>query len=139
MTAPSVPVVFIHGLWIHSDAWQPWVELYRTAGYNAMAPGWPGDSASVDDSRKNPAAVAGKGIDAGRAASPTRPIQAYRPAERPSRKAQPKGPAERHCRKVQRKGTAERHRRASRLGPGAQLVRRNAPMAAMESSCVVIV
>jgi pimeloyl-ACP methyl ester carboxylesterase len=63
MTAPSVPVVFIHGLWIHSDAWQPWVELYRAAGYDAVAPGWPGDSASVDDTRKNPAAVAGKGID----------------------------------------------------------------------------
>jgi non-heme chloroperoxidase len=63
MTAPPIPVVFIHGLWIHSDAWQPWVELYRSAGYNAMAPGWPGDSASVDKTRKNAAAVAGKGID----------------------------------------------------------------------------
>jgi non-heme chloroperoxidase len=63
MTAPPVPVVFIHGLWIHSDAWQPWVELYRSAGYNAIAPGWPGDSASADDTRKNPAAVADKGID----------------------------------------------------------------------------
>jgi non-heme chloroperoxidase len=63
MTAPPVPVVFIHGLWIHSDAWQPWVELYRSAGYNAMAPGWPGDSASADKTRKNPAAVANKGID----------------------------------------------------------------------------
>jgi non-heme chloroperoxidase len=48
MTAPPIPVVFIHGLWIHSDAWQPWVELYRSAGYDAIAPGWPGDSASVD-------------------------------------------------------------------------------------------
>ena len=48
MTEPPIPVVFIHGLWIHSDAWQPWVELYRSAGYSAMAPGWPGDSASVD-------------------------------------------------------------------------------------------
>jgi hypothetical protein len=56
-------VVFIHGLWIHSDAWQPWVELYRSAGYNTMAPGWPGDSASVDQTRKNAAAVADKGID----------------------------------------------------------------------------
>jgi non-heme chloroperoxidase len=60
MTAPPVPVVFIHGLWIHSDAWQPWVELYCSAGYNAMAPG---DSASVDKTRKNAAAVADKGID----------------------------------------------------------------------------
>jgi non-heme chloroperoxidase len=63
MTAAPVPVVFIHGLWIHSDAWQPWVGLYRAAGYNAMAPGWPGDGPSVDDTRKNPAAVANKGID----------------------------------------------------------------------------
>ncbi len=63
MTTSPIPVVFIHGLWIHSDAWQPWVELYRSAGYNAIAPGWPGDSASADDTRKNPAAVANKGID----------------------------------------------------------------------------
>ena len=63
MTAAPVPVVFIHGLWIHSAAWQPWVELYRAAGYAAMAPGWPGDAASADDTRKNPAAVADKGID----------------------------------------------------------------------------
>jgi non-heme chloroperoxidase len=63
MTASPVPVVFVHGLWIHSEAWQPWVELYRSAGYNAIAPGWPGDSDSADDTRKNPAAVANKGID----------------------------------------------------------------------------
>jgi non-heme chloroperoxidase len=63
MTAPPVSVVFIHGLWIHSDAWQPWVELYRAAGYDATAPGWPGDSVTPGDTRKNPAAVADKGID----------------------------------------------------------------------------
>ncbi len=63
MTAAPIPVVFIHGLWIHSDAWQPWVGLYRSAGYNAIAPGWPGDSASADGTRENPGAVAGKGID----------------------------------------------------------------------------
>jgi non-heme chloroperoxidase len=63
MTEPSVPVIFIHGLWIHSAAWQPWVELFRSAGYDAMAPGWPGDSDSVEQTRKNAAAVADKGID----------------------------------------------------------------------------
>jgi non-heme chloroperoxidase len=63
MTTPSVPVVFIHGLWIHSTAWRPWVELFRSAGYDATAPGWPGDSDSVQQTRKNAAAVAGKGID----------------------------------------------------------------------------
>jgi non-heme chloroperoxidase len=63
MTEPSVPVIFIHGLWIHSAGWQPWVELFRSAGYDAMAPGWPGDSDSVEQTRKNAAAVADKGID----------------------------------------------------------------------------
>jgi pimeloyl-ACP methyl ester carboxylesterase len=64
MPAAPIPVVFVHGLWIHSDAWQPWVELYRSAGYDPVAPGWPGDGTSADDTRKNPAAVADKGIDA---------------------------------------------------------------------------
>lgn len=59
----TTPVVFIHGLWIHSDAWQPWVELFRAAGYDAMAPGWPGDSADVETTRRNASALAGKGID----------------------------------------------------------------------------
>ena len=63
MTTPSVPVVFIHGLWIHSAAWQPWVDLYRSAGYDPIAPGWPGDSDTVEQTRKNAAAVAGKGLD----------------------------------------------------------------------------
>jgi pimeloyl-ACP methyl ester carboxylesterase len=63
MTAPSVPVVFIHGLWIHSAAWQPWVELFRSSGYDPTAPGWPGDSDSVEQTRKNAAPVANKGID----------------------------------------------------------------------------
>lgn len=63
MSEPPVPVVFIHGLWIHSDAWQPWIELYRSAGYRPIAPGWPGDSASVEQTRRNASAVANKGID----------------------------------------------------------------------------
>jgi pimeloyl-ACP methyl ester carboxylesterase len=63
MNTPSVPVVFIHGLWIHSTAWQPWLELFRSAGYDPTAPGWPGDSDSVEQTRKNAAAVADKGID----------------------------------------------------------------------------
>lgn len=63
MTAAARPVVFIHGLWIHSKAWQPWIELYRSEGYDPLAPGWPGDSADVESTRNNPAAVANKGID----------------------------------------------------------------------------
>ena len=59
----ATPVVFIHGLWIHSDAWGPWLERFQSAGYAPVAPGWPGDSDSVTDTRKNSFAVANKGID----------------------------------------------------------------------------
>ena len=63
MTESPIPVVFIHGLWIHSDAWQRWVELYRSAGYDPVAPGWPGDSSDVEQTRNNPSALANKGLD----------------------------------------------------------------------------
>jgi non-heme chloroperoxidase len=59
----STPVVFVHGLWIHSDSWQNWVDLYRQAGYDPIAPGWPGDSGTVAATRRNAAAVADRGID----------------------------------------------------------------------------
>jgi pimeloyl-ACP methyl ester carboxylesterase len=59
----STPVVFIHGLWIHSDAWREWVDLYRRAGYHPIAPGWPGDSDSVAGTRQNAEAVANRGIN----------------------------------------------------------------------------
>ncbi len=59
----STPVVFIHGLWIHASAWQPWVDLYRAAGYAPIAPGWPGDAPTAEQVRANPAAVANQGLD----------------------------------------------------------------------------
>jgi non-heme chloroperoxidase len=59
----AVPVVFIHGLWLHASSWQPWVDLFRTKGYAPVAPGWPHEPATVALARANPAAVAGVGID----------------------------------------------------------------------------
>ncbi|MCM4084168.1 alpha/beta hydrolase [Paractinoplanes hotanensis] len=61
--APATPVVFIHGLWIHSSSWQPWQELFAANGYLPSAPGWPGDSDSVASTRAHSDAVAGIGID----------------------------------------------------------------------------
>jgi pimeloyl-ACP methyl ester carboxylesterase len=63
VAAPGTRVVFIHGLWLHGDSWEPWVELFREAGYEPTAPGWPGDSSSVEETRSNPDRVAGHGID----------------------------------------------------------------------------
>jgi pimeloyl-ACP methyl ester carboxylesterase len=56
--------VFVHGLWVHADSWGPWADLFREAGYAPVAPGWPGDSATVEETRSNAARVAGYGIDA---------------------------------------------------------------------------
>lgn len=56
------PVIFIHGLWIHSLAWQPWMELFESRGYSVSAPGWPGDAATVADTRDNPEAMDNVGI-----------------------------------------------------------------------------
>ena len=33
MPGERVPVVFIHGLWLHSTSWLPWAEKFRAAGY----------------------------------------------------------------------------------------------------------
>ena len=65
MTSPTKnhPVIFIHGLWIHSTAWQPWRELFESRGYATSAPGWPGDSDTVAETRANPDAMNGLGID----------------------------------------------------------------------------
>ena len=43
MSTNKTPVIFIHGLWIHSSAWQPWLDLFAAHGYPVSAPGWPGD------------------------------------------------------------------------------------------------
>jgi pimeloyl-ACP methyl ester carboxylesterase len=56
-------VVFIHGLWISNTAWQPWIEHFAAQGHHAIAPAWPGEHATVDETRENPADQAGFGID----------------------------------------------------------------------------
>jgi pimeloyl-ACP methyl ester carboxylesterase len=56
------PVILIHGLWIHSAAWQPWIELLESRGYSVSAPGWPGDAPTVAETRENPEAMNDIGI-----------------------------------------------------------------------------
>jgi pimeloyl-ACP methyl ester carboxylesterase len=59
----GTPVLFIHGLWLHASSWDPWMRLFRDAGYEPQAPGWPGDGDTVEASRANPDAIADHGID----------------------------------------------------------------------------
>lgn len=55
--APPTPVVFIHGLWMHSSSWRDWISLFEAAGYPAIAPGWPGESTTVLGTRRHPEAM----------------------------------------------------------------------------------
>jgi pimeloyl-ACP methyl ester carboxylesterase len=59
----NTPVVFIHGLWLHATAWQPWIDLFTEKGYVPIAPGWPGDDETVAKTRANADAVADHGIE----------------------------------------------------------------------------
>lgn len=59
----ATPVVFIHGLWLHADSWKPWVDLFRSVGYDPIAPGWPGEPATVAEANAHPERLADVGID----------------------------------------------------------------------------
>jgi pimeloyl-ACP methyl ester carboxylesterase len=63
MSDKSHPVVFIHGLWLHTSSWGPWESAFGQAGYQVVSPGWPGDQETVDLARADPESVAGTGID----------------------------------------------------------------------------
>jgi len=64
MTVKPNPVIFIHGLWIHASAWQPWMDLLVEHGYAVSAPGWPGDAETVTATRDNADALNDVGIAA---------------------------------------------------------------------------
>ncbi|MEN0128084.1 MAG: alpha/beta fold hydrolase [Brevundimonas sp.] len=57
------PVLFIHGLWLHARSWDTWIEYFTDAGYDASAPGWPGDPETVEEARSRPEDIADHGID----------------------------------------------------------------------------
>jgi pimeloyl-ACP methyl ester carboxylesterase len=56
------PVVFVHGLWLHAESWNPWIDFFREQGYDATAASWPGDAANTEATRQNAKAVAGYGV-----------------------------------------------------------------------------
>ncbi len=60
--ANPTPVVFVHGLWLHSDSWRPWIDLFNSRGYASSTVGWPGDSPTASATRLHGSAVAGYGV-----------------------------------------------------------------------------
>src|SRR6266702_1247480 len=77
MTVSKAPVVFIHSLWLHATSWGPWVDLFREAGHEPAAPGWPGDADTVEAARAKPDTIADHG--SGEAASHHEKIIHQRP------------------------------------------------------------
>ena len=62
MATTRTPVVFIPGLWLHADSWRNWLDLFREAGYDPIAPGWPGVPSTIAESRAHPETMAGQGL-----------------------------------------------------------------------------
>ncbi|KQZ15682.1 MULTISPECIES: alpha/beta hydrolase [unclassified Mesorhizobium] len=60
--AERTPVMFVHGLWLHSSSWEGWAERFREAGYEPILPEWPGVPNSVAEARKHPDQQAGVGL-----------------------------------------------------------------------------
>jgi pimeloyl-ACP methyl ester carboxylesterase len=56
-------IVFIHGLWLHSTSWTPWQEFFEAAGYDTVAPEWPGTPDTVAAARESADTIANHGID----------------------------------------------------------------------------
>jgi pimeloyl-ACP methyl ester carboxylesterase len=61
--ATGRPALFIHGLWLHATSWTSWVDLFRDAGYEPVAPGWPHEPPTVAEARAQADGVANVGID----------------------------------------------------------------------------
>jgi pimeloyl-ACP methyl ester carboxylesterase len=56
------PVIFLHGLWLLSNSWDRWREVFEAAGYSTLAPGWPDDPETVDEANADPDVFARKTI-----------------------------------------------------------------------------
>ena len=57
--ASKPTIVLIHGLWLTPRSWEGWIDRYQRAGYNVLAPSWPGLEGEVEAIRKDPSALKG--------------------------------------------------------------------------------
>jgi pimeloyl-ACP methyl ester carboxylesterase len=55
-------VVFVHGLWLLPSSWDRWAELFESAGYTALTPGWPDDPETVEQAKADPEVFAKKSV-----------------------------------------------------------------------------
>ncbi|MEO3745030.1 alpha/beta hydrolase [Plantactinospora sp. B5E13] len=64
---PAVPttpdsIVLIHGMWLTPLSWEQWADRYRAAGYRVLTPAWPGMEETVEEIRRDPAALADQSV-----------------------------------------------------------------------------
>ena len=52
------PIVLIHGLWMTPRSFEGWIDRYRNAGHEVLAPAWPGMEGDVNELRRNPSPIA---------------------------------------------------------------------------------
>jgi pimeloyl-ACP methyl ester carboxylesterase len=58
----KAPIVLVHGLWLHSSSWFPWMEAFAQDGRQTSAPGWPNEPDTVEAAREQADSQAGVGI-----------------------------------------------------------------------------
>jgi pimeloyl-ACP methyl ester carboxylesterase len=52
--SPKPTIVLVHGLWLTPRSWEGWIDRFTKAGYNVIAPSWPGLEGEVEAIRKDP-------------------------------------------------------------------------------------
>jgi pimeloyl-ACP methyl ester carboxylesterase len=52
-------IVLIHGLWLTPKSWEGWIRRFEQAGYEVLAPAWPGLEGDVESIRRNSSALRG--------------------------------------------------------------------------------
>ncbi|HSK34484.1 MAG TPA: alpha/beta fold hydrolase [Propionicimonas sp.] len=56
-------IVLVHGLWMTPKSWDTWIDRYRKAGHEVLAPAWPGiGDRSPRQVRADPEALKGIGL-----------------------------------------------------------------------------
>jgi pimeloyl-ACP methyl ester carboxylesterase len=56
-------IVLIHGLWMTPRSWEHWIDRYRAAGFEVLAPAWPGLEVEVEALRQDPSPLERLDID----------------------------------------------------------------------------
>ena len=47
---------------MHPSSWQAWMDFFQEKGYTTINPPWPGDAATIAESRANPEPIANRGV-----------------------------------------------------------------------------